>query len=304
MKATIEQWRMFLALVEHGNYARTAEALDKSVSAVHSSIKNLQQSLGLSLFTLDGRRVTLSDTGHQLLPRARRLIEHADTIDSLADGLAGGTESRLQLAADAIFPRDRLRTALQTLGDDFPHLRIDLHETVLNGAVDLMQQGLADIAITPVVPGVGTFRTLGRVRFTPVAHPEHALHRLDRPLLRDDLRAHRHIVIRDSAPRLADDTMWLESPVFWTVGSMDASIEMLVNGLGFAWLPVSRIGQQLADGTLLPLPMARLNDRHVELFLVWRDMEAAGQVCRRVLELLDIESPDRESTDRESSDRE
>ena len=289
MKATIEQWRVFLALVEHGNYARTAEALDKSVSAVHSGIKNLQQSLDLSLFTLDGRRVALSDTGHQLLPRARRLIEHADTIDSLAAGLSGGTESRLQLAADAVFPCDRLHAVLATLGEEFPHLRIDLHETVLHGAVELMQQGRADIAITPVVPEVGTFRTLGRVRFTPVAHPEHPLHRLGRPLLRDDLRAHRHIIIRDSAQRLADDSVWLQSPHFWTVGSMEVSIEMLVNGLGFAWLPVSRIGAQLAAGTLLPLPMAKLNDRHVELFLAWRELDAAGAVCRRVLELLDTE---------------
>ena len=287
MTPTLEQWRVFLALVAHGNYARTAEALDRSVSAVHSSIKTLQQTLDLALFALDGRKVTLTDAGHQFLPRARRLVEHADTLDALAASLAGGVESRLRLAADAIFPRERLRAVLAVLGEEFPHLRIDLHETVLHGAVDLLEQGLAQIAITPMVPEAGSFRTLGRIRFTPVAHPDHALHRLGRPLLRDDLREHRHIVIRDTAPRLADEGSWLKSPAYWTVGSMDVSIDLLVAGLGFAWLPLSRIEAELASGTLQPLLMARLNDRHVELFLAWRDVDAAGAVCARALELLE-----------------
>jgi len=289
MTPTLEQWRVFLALVEQGNYARTAEALERSVSAVHSSIKTLQQTLGLALFTLDGRKVTLTDAGHQFLPRARRLVEQADALGALATGLAGGVEPRLCLAADAIYPRERLRAALTVLGEEFPHLRIDLHETVLHGAVELLEQGVARIIITPVVPETASFRTLGRIRFTPVAHPDHALHRLGRPLQRDDLREHRHMVIRDSAPRLSDDGDggWLEAPAFWTVGSMDVSIELLVAGLGFAWLPLSRIEAQLASGALRPLPMARLNDRHVELFLAWRDGDAAGAVCARALELLE-----------------
>ena len=283
VKATIEQWRVFRTLVEQGSYARAAEALDKSVSSVHVAVRRLQEALGVPLFEVVGRRVAPTDVGRLLLHRASSLLEQARTLETLATTLADGEEPSVRLAVETIFPRPELRAALASAAETFPHVRIVLHETVIHGAADLLQQGQVDIAITPFVPKVGTFETLGRIRFTPVAHPAHALHALGRALTLDDLRTARHIVVRDSAPHIANHETWLQAPDYWTVSSMDLSIELISAGLGFAWLPVSRIGRELAEGTLLPLPMAKLNDRHVELFLAHRDGGVTGPVCTHLL---------------------
>lgn len=286
MKATIEQWRVFRALVEEGSYARAAEALDKSVSSVHVAVQRLQGALGVPLFAVVGRRVTPTDIGRQLLHRASALLEQAHTLETLAGTLAEGQEPRVRLAVETIFPRTELRATLHSIAEVFPHVRLELHETVIHGAADLLEQGRVDVAVTPLIPKVGTFRTLGRIRFTPVAHPDHALHALGHPLTLDDLRTARHIIVRDSAPHLARDETWLQAPDHWTVGSMDLSIELIAAGLGFAWLPLSRIESELAEGTLLPLPMAKLSDRHVELFLAHLDSDITGPVCTHLLERL------------------
>ena len=286
MKATIEQWRVFRALVEAGSYAGAADSLDKSVSSVHVAIKRLQGSLGVQLFEVRERRVVPTAVGRQLLNRANALLEQARTLETLAGTIAAGQEPIVRLAVETVFPRADLRTVLARLAETFPHVRVELHETVIHGAADLLAQGQVDIAITPSLPKVGTFRTLGRIRFTPVAHPDHALHALGRSLTLDDLRAARHIVVRDSAPHLARHQAWLQAPDLWTVGSMDLSIELIAAGLGFAWLPLSRIESELAAGTLKPLPMAKLNDRHVELFLAHLDADVTGPVSAFLLELL------------------
>ena len=240
----------------------------------------------MPLFEVRGRRVVPTAVGRQLLNRANALLEQARTLETLAGTIAAGQEPIMRLAVETVFPRAALRAALARLSEAFPHVRVELHEAVIHGATDLLEQGLVDIAVTPMPPQVGTFRTLGLIRFTPVAHPAHPLHALGRPLTLDDLRGERHIVVRDSAPHVARHQAWLQAPDFWTVGSMDLSIELIAAGLGFAWLPLSRIEAELAAGTLQPLPMAKLNDRHVELFLAHLDADITGPVCAFLLEHL------------------
>ena len=287
MKATIEQWRVFRALVERGSYARAAEAMDRSVSSVHTAVRNLQSALGVRLFAVEGRRVALTNAGRALVPHANRLVEQADAMEALAARAAAGVESTVRVAIDGTYPRRALLEVLADVAEAFPHVRLEFHESVLAGALELLESGRVQLAVSAFAPASGSFRTLGRVRFVPVAHPGHALHALGRPLARDDLARHRHIVVRDSAERLGDGGTWFEAVDTWTVDSVERSIEIIAAGLGFAWLPMPRIGEHLADGRLAPLPMRKLNDRHVELFLAWSDRDVAGPVCRYLLERLE-----------------
>lgn len=284
MKATIEQWRVFRALVDGGGYAKAAEAMGRSTSSVHTAVRNLQTALGVRLFTIVGRRVALTATGRALVPHANRLVGQADAMEALASRVSAGVESTVRVAIDGTYPRATLLEVLHAVAESFPHVRLELHESVLNGALELLETGRVQVAITPFPPASGSFHAIGRVRFVPVAHPAHALHALGRPLGRDDLAAHRHIIVRDSARRLADDATWFESLETWTVDSVELSIGIISAGLGFAWLPTSRIEAQLADGRLAVLPMRKLNDRHIDWFLAWSDHDVAGPVCRMLIE--------------------
>ena len=108
--------------------------------------------------------------GRQLLNRANALLEQAAHPPPSRRWPATSPPGRSRscgLAVETVFPRADLHAVLARLADAFPHVRVELHETVIHGAADLLAQGQVDIAITPVLPKVGTFRTLGRIRFTP-----------------------------------------------------------------------------------------------------------------------------------------
>lgn len=285
-RSTLEQWRVFLAVASHESYAGAAETLHKSVSSVHAALRKLQDTLGVELVEVDGRRMRLTDAGRQLERRAGALLESTRTLESLAATLADGEESSVRLAVDTIYPRDRLHEVLAALADRFPSVHVELHDSVLGGAIDLLTHGDVDLAVTPVLPGGGTYRTLGRVRFTPVAHPDHPLHALGRSLSLDDLRTARHIVVRDSATRSERDDGWLQASDFWTVSSMDISIALIERGLGFAWLPMTRVAESVQAGRLAPLPMKKLNDRHAELYLAQASDGTAGPIVTFLAENL------------------
>ena len=70
-RTSIDQWAVLSAVVELGSYAKAAEALHRSQPAVSYAIANLQQSLGVKLLEIQGRRAVLTTHGGTLLKRAR-----------------------------------------------------------------------------------------------------------------------------------------------------------------------------------------------------------------------------------------
>src|SRR2546422_267413 len=126
---------------------------------------------------------------------------------------------------------------------------------------------------------------LMRLRFVLAAHPEHPVHQLGRKLSLRDLRPYRHLVVRESSPERASAPS-METTQRWTFSHLATSIEAARSGYGFAWLPEEKIRQELAAGTLKPLPMREGGERFAELYLIFADQEHAGPATRRLAEII------------------
>ena len=121
-----------------------------------------------------------------------------------------------------------------------------------------------------------------RVRFVAAAHPEHPLHRLQRKLSLRDLRAHRHLVVRDTSSARSRSVVSIDAAQRWTVSQLATSIEAARMGFGFAWFPEERIRFELAQGLLKPLPLGEAGERYAELYLVVPDPDLAGPGVRHL----------------------
>ena len=62
-KSTLEQWRIFQAVVEFGGYAQAAEKLNKSQSSLNHAVAKLQLTLGVALLEVRGRKASLTEEG-------------------------------------------------------------------------------------------------------------------------------------------------------------------------------------------------------------------------------------------------
>jgi len=289
-KSTLEQWRMLAAVVDHGGFAQAAQAIHKSQSSINHAVHKLQDQLGLQLLEVRGRKAHLTDTGHLMLRRARQLLDQAEQLQKVADSLSRGQEAELRLAADEVFPYDHLGRALCTLAEDFPHTRVQLIETVLSGGPELLAAGEVDLLIAGSVPSGFLGEPLLAVEFVAVAAPGHPLHTVDHPLTLPDLAAHRQIVVRDSARGSSIDSGWLGAEQRWTVSHLETSIDMISRGMGFAWLPRTRIEQRLSSGQLKALPLTQGGTRSTTLYLTYADPDRAGPVTRRLGDLLASEA--------------
>lgn len=284
-KITLDQWAALVAVVEEGGYAPASQRLHRTQSTVTYTIQKLEDLLGLKVFEIRGRRAVLTAAGEVLYRRGKSLLDDATRLERSASSLAQGWEPELRLAVDMIFPTWLLLGALAEFGDQHPEVRIELIEAVLGGAEEALTEGRVDFIIGSHVPGgfIGDF--LMQVRFACAAAPSHPLHQLDRPLTLDDLRAHRHLVVRDSGARRSRSGGWLNEHR-WTVSNKATSIRAACMGLGFAWFAEENIRQELETGTLKRLPMAEGAERYAALYLVYADRTSAGPGVRKLVEII------------------
>lgn len=283
LKATLEQWRMFKAVVEAGGFNQAAEQVHKSQSSIHHAVQKLESALGLTLFLNEGRRVTLTEAGDLMYRRACYLLDEAHKIESVANSLKSGVETYLRIAVDIIFPPEMLYKALNKVSQSYPLLRIELMETVLNGANTLLKEGEVDLGISPFPLNSGFSEDLCEIDFIAVAHPSHPLHTMNRVITLEDLKGHRQIVVRDSSTDRKAESGWLGAEQRWTVSHVRTSIDIIRQGLGFAWLPLAIIRNELETGVLKPLPLDQGGVRKALLFLCFADGDRLGPAARAFL---------------------
>jgi DNA-binding transcriptional LysR family regulator len=187
----------------------------------------------------------------------------------------------VRLAVEAIFPTWLLLRALADFGREQPDIRIELIEAVLGGVEEAITEGRVDFVIGTLVPGGFLGDALMQVRFVCAAAPSHPLHQLGRPVELEDLRAHRHLVVRDSGVRRTRSGGWLNERR-WTVSNKATSIRAACMGLGFAWYAE----EELQTGSLKRLPLTEGAERFATLYLVFADRVAAGPGTRRLVEII------------------
>ena len=284
-RISLEQWRALLAVVDAGGYAQAATALHKSQSAVTYAVQKMEALLGVKIFEVLGRKAHLTSTGEVLYRRAKVLLDEAGALEGAAGTLAAGWEAELRLSVEIIFPTWLLLECFARFAEERPQTRIELYESVLSGTDEALLQRKVDLAICSQIPPGFMGDHLIRLRFIALAHPDHPLHRLGRQLTLQDLRKHRHLIIRDTGSQRRSGS-WLGAEQSWTVSQKATSIHAAVMGLGFAWFPQDTVRGELERGELKPLPLREGGERWGDLYLVFADRDYAGPGARRLAEII------------------
>jgi DNA-binding transcriptional LysR family regulator len=204
------------------------------------------------------------------------VLDELRSVEALAASLARGWEPEIRVAVEIIFPPQLLLRVLDVFAPLAPATRVELAKTVLSGTTEALLRREVDLAVMgqPPLGFVGT--PLMPIDFVAVAHPSHPLHALGRPVTKEDLKAHRQLVVRDSGSKRRIDSGWLGSEQRWTVSHLATSIAILKSGLGFAWVPREHVWAELESGALKPPPLEEGGARHVQLYLVHADRDASG----------------------------
>jgi DNA-binding transcriptional LysR family regulator len=284
-RISLDQWNVLVSVVESGGYANAAERIHKSQSTLTYGIKKLESLLGVNVFERRGRKAVLTPAGELLYRRGKILVDEAARLERAAGELGKGWEAEIRVAVDIIFPTWLLLKCFAEFAEVRPETHLELFETVLGGTEEALTRRRVEFAIGSSVPQGFVGDVLMPVRAVCMAAPSHPLHELGRPLTLEDLRRHRHVVIRDSGEQRLRSAGWLNE-LRWTVSNKATSIHAVSLGLGYAWYPEDSARGELERGALKPLPLREGAEKSGTLYLTFADREAAGPGTLRLAQII------------------
>lgn len=137
--------RSFAAGIEAGSFARAADRLGRSTSAVSAQLKKLEDQAGVALVRKSGRGLILTDGGEALLSYARRLLDLNDEAVSAVRGVE--LEGWIRLGLQEDFGETMLPRVLGRFARAHPKVRIEGRIARNGELLDKIASGQLDLAL-------------------------------------------------------------------------------------------------------------------------------------------------------------
>jgi DNA-binding transcriptional LysR family regulator len=284
---TLDQLRVFIAVVDEGSFAGAGRALNRALSVVSYTITGLENQLGVSLFSREGkRRPQLTEAGRSVLADARSVSQGMDSLRAKVAGLLQGLEGEVNLAVDVMLPSARLGRVLRDFATRFPSVSLRLHVEALGAVTALVLDGRADLGISgPLSAGVADLESVsvGMVPMIPVAAPDHPLSGLQ-PIPAGEARKHVQLVLTDRSQFTEGRDFSVLSPKTWRLADLGAKHALLREGIGWGNMPLPVVAQELSSGVLVALEIPENSGGLYRFSGIWRRDTPPGPAASWLLE--------------------
>ena len=244
----------FLAVAESDSFSRAAEQLHLTQPAVSKRIATLEAQIGARLFDRIGRRVTLTEAGQVLLPRARQILIMVDDSRRALANLEGQIAGSLTLATSHHVGLHRLPPLLKAYTRTHPEVRLDLRFLDSEQAYQGVLDGELEIAVVTLSPHPDPQLDVVPIwndRLCFVCAPDHPLTRHGRLTLPDLCRFDAVLPGPMTFTRNLIESRFAAAGLSLSVGLSTNYLETLKMmasiGLGWSLLPERLIGGELHE---------------------------------------------------------
>jgi len=248
----------FARVVEAGSFARAAERMGVSVSAVSRQVAELEAHLDVRLLNRTTRRLSLTESGQAFFDRSVQLLadlEEAEIAVTSASIVPRGT---LRLTCSATFGSRHLAPAIAAFAARHPQMRFDVE--LSERFVDLVDEGF-DLAVRIGAPGGQNIvaRRVGAARVLCCASPSY-LERYGEPRQPEELATHQCLsyeylptrnvwTFRD--PKGGERSVRITGPVHSNNGRF--LVGLAAQGIGISREPDFISAPELRAGRLKPI---------------------------------------------------
>ncbi|MDQ6979149.1 MAG: LysR family transcriptional regulator [Mariprofundaceae bacterium] len=265
---TLEQLRVFCAIVEQGGFRAAGDKLYKSQASISIALKKLEEELGLSLFHRDSYRPQLTEHGAALYKKALAILQRSAEFVHLAEHFSVGEESELRLAISGITPIEIILGVLQHTSQQSPSTQLSLQIENLNGTMERLYDGDADIAITEHNNHDTDFESqhLTRIQLIAVLAPSSPLAERAAILSEADIEGLTQIIVRDTSLHSAKVTAGvIAGSNRWVVNDFMMKKQIIASGSGWGRMPLHMVQEDVRQGRLIAISSTHFPPISVEI---------------------------------------
>lgn len=290
---------LFVAVVDHGTFARAAEALDVPPATLSRRIRRLEEDLDCQLLHRSAHRVTLTHAGQSYYDRCQPLLaELREATGALTESLHG-LRGRITVLAPINLAKAWMGPAWLRFMERYPDVRLQLKLSNINQ--DLFAEPF-DLALRTGEQTDSHFicRRIAGIATALVAAPGY-VERAGAPAHPRDLADHR-LVVADPLDRWTfthrqtGERIVHEAAGVLEVDEMDMAAQATLEGQGILLAPLPILADALAAGRLVAL----LPDWETvvrDIYLVWPNRDFVPARVRALIETLAEHARQREALD-------
>ena len=144
---SIRHLRYFDALARQGHFGRAAEHCSISQPALSLQIKDLEESLGVTLVERSAKQIRLTALGEEFALRGRDILRAVDELADLARASRGPLAGRLRLGIIPTVAPYLLPRLIKALVARYPEIELNPREALTRVLLDDLIGGRLDAAI-------------------------------------------------------------------------------------------------------------------------------------------------------------
>lgn len=157
---SLRQLRYLLALSEHLNFTRAAQASFVSQSTLSTGLKELESTLGVQLVERDKQNVALTAVGEEVVARARQVLAAAEDLSDFASDASRPMQGQLRLGVIPTIAPFLLPSVMPALREKFPALQLALREDLTAHLLERLRNRQLDFALIALPCDTGDLRVL------------------------------------------------------------------------------------------------------------------------------------------------
>ncbi|RVU32772.1 MULTISPECIES: LysR family transcriptional regulator [Neptunomonas] len=142
----------FIAVAETRSFSQAAQQLFITQSAISKRIALLEGQLDQKLFDRIGRRISLTEAGLALLPRAKHILATIKDAETAMGNLTGEVRGTLSVAASHHISLHRLPNILRDYSQRYPDVQLNLQFDESEIAYDGVLHGDLELALITLSP--------------------------------------------------------------------------------------------------------------------------------------------------------
>lgn len=147
MRYSLTDIKLFVAVADAGNVSRGAATCFLAPSSASLRIKQLEERLGVELFTRRPRGVTLTRPGQVMLEHCRRCLAELEQMHANLAPYARGIKGHVTLFANSTAVASFLPNDLAAFLRERPSVRVQLEERLSHDIVAAVAEGRADLGV-------------------------------------------------------------------------------------------------------------------------------------------------------------
>ncbi|MEP3525186.1 MAG: LysR substrate-binding domain-containing protein [Hyphomicrobiales bacterium] len=288
MNLTLKQFRYFEALARHRHFGRAANACAISQPALSMQIKELESSLGTTLFERGAREVRLSPFGEAFSVRAREILRSVDELEDLARASRDQLEGRLRIGLIPTVAPYLLPSIIKNLTQMHAGLDIHVRETLTQQLIQELVEGKLDTAIValPISEPSFTEVALFEEDFVLVRNledegkptPDSESLRKMRLLLLEEGHCFRDQALSFCAVQSSLPREWLDG------SSLTTLVQMVGGGFGVTLIPEMAVAVETRSA---PVSIARFKNPTPSrtIGMIWRK---TSPLAKQLMEIADV----------------